>query len=80
MSMRNLPSGMSSAHFVIDFSVAPVCIEGHGLEEADAADGRIQAVTSGPADYEGNPGPVMDKEGSNWQALSILMHNGPVLV
>jgi len=41
---------------VVDFSIAPVGPGGHGLEEACAADGRIQVVASGPADYQGDQG------------------------
>jgi len=41
---------------MVDFSIAPVRLGGHRLEEASAADGRLQAVTTGLANYERNPG------------------------
>jgi len=48
--------------FVVDFSVALVGLGGHGLEEACAADGRIQTVSSGPADCGRDPDAGMRTE------------------
>jgi len=50
------PLGDEGGVLVLDLAVAPVGLGGHGLKEAGAADGRLQAVSSRSVDHERDPG------------------------
>jgi hypothetical protein len=53
---ENAALGDEGTFFVVDFSIATVRLGGHLLEEASAAECRLQSVPSGLADHKWNPG------------------------
>jgi hypothetical protein len=51
---------------MVDFSVAPIGLGDHRLVEACAAECRLQAISSGLANHERNPGVCIGKENKIW--------------